>query len=112
MHSFNKGFSPYYILAWLNSRLFQYIFECFFDGLKMAGGYLPYSAPYLSSMYIRDASASEQKRIISEVAQILKIKKQNPNADTTALEAEIDLMVYDLYGLNEKEIQIVEENSK
>lgn len=37
-------------------------------------------------------------------------KKVNPQADTTALEAEIDRMVYELYELTEEEIRIVEES--
>jgi hypothetical protein len=41
---------------------------------------------------------------------ILIAKKANPQADTTALETEIDQMVYELYGLTEEEIQIVEES--
>jgi hypothetical protein len=43
-----------------------------------------------------------------KVNQILELKKQNPTVDTTTLEAEIDEMVYQLYGLNEEEIKIVE----
>jgi len=35
-------------------------------------------------------------------------KQQDPAADTSALEAEIDRMVYDLYGLTEEEVRIVE----
>ncbi|MCA1759744.1 MAG: restriction endonuclease, partial [Bacteroidales bacterium] len=42
------------------------------------------------------------------VTQILQLKQQNPSADTSALEAEIDEMVYQLYGLTEEEIKIVE----
>jgi adenine-specific DNA-methyltransferase len=38
------------------------------------------------------------------------LKKENLEADITALEREIDLMVYDLYGLSEEEIGIVENN--
>ncbi|MCQ2255463.1 MAG: hypothetical protein MJZ29_08195 [Bacteroidaceae bacterium] len=38
----------------------------------------------------------------------LSAKKSNPQADTTALEREIDHLVYDLYGLTEDEIKIVE----
>lgn len=45
-----------------------------------------------------------------KVTQILTLKKQDPGADTTALEAEIDRLVYGLYGLTEEEIQIVEES--
>jgi hypothetical protein len=34
--------------------------------------------------------------------------KQNPSADTTDLENEIDQLVYGLYDLTEEEIKIVE----
>jgi hypothetical protein len=36
------------------------------------------------------------------------IKKREPDADTTELEREIDHLVYDLYGLTNDEIAIVE----
>lgn len=51
---------------------------------------------------------SEQKSFIYKVDQILSLKKDNPEADTSALEREIDFMVYELYGLSEEEISIVE----
>jgi len=38
----------------------------------------------------------------------IKIKKKDPNADTSALEKQIDEMVYALYGLTPEEIAIVE----
>ena len=40
----------------------------------------------------------------------LQQKQQDPSADTSALEAEIDRMVYDLYGLTEEEVGIVEDS--
>ena len=52
---------------------------------------------------------------------ILTDKKANPQVDphekhcragTSALEAEIDQLVYELYGLTEDEIQIVESSIK
>ena len=48
------------------------------------------------------------KVIAEKVDQILSLKKDNPEADTSALEREIDFMVYALYGLSEEEIGIVE----
>ena len=39
---------------------------------------------------------------------ILEIKKSDPNSDTLSIEAEIDKMVCQLYGLTEEEIKIVE----
>jgi len=42
------------------------------------------------------------------VDQILAAKKENPQADTSIWEREIDDMVYKLYGFTEDEIKIVE----
>jgi hypothetical protein len=44
--------------------------------------------------------------------QILATKRQNPGADTSGLEAEIDRQVYALYGLTPAEIKLVEESSR
>jgi len=46
--------------------------------------------------------------ICEKVEKILKIKKNDPNTDTSKLEKEIDLLVYKLYDLTEDEIKIVE----
>lgn len=37
-------------------------------------------------------------------------KRQNPSADTTDLENQIDQWVYKLYDLTEEEIEIIENN--
>jgi adenine-specific DNA-methyltransferase len=42
------------------------------------------------------------------VDQILAQKQSTPAADTAALEAEIDALVYGLYGLTEAEVALVE----
>jgi adenine-specific DNA-methyltransferase len=76
----------------------------------MAGGYLLYSAPNINNMYIKNASKSEQVLISNYVSDMLTAKKQDPNADTSTLEKEIDQLVYRLYGLTEEEIKIVEQN--
>jgi adenine-specific DNA-methyltransferase len=47
---------------------------------------------------------------IKIVDAILGDKREDINADTTALEAQIDKMVYELYGLTDEEIKIVEGN--
>lgn len=44
------------------------------------------------------------------VDECLTTKKVNPQADTTALEAEIDQLVYELYSLIEEEVMIVKES--
>jgi hypothetical protein len=111
IHSFSPMYDPLYVLAWVNSKLFQYIYECFFDGLKMSGGYLTYSAPTLCNMYIKNAGVVAQKKLSELVNQLLHAKTSSAQADTTALENEIDQLVYALYDLTPEEIAIVEGTS-
>ena len=51
-------------------------------------------------------------KIENIVDKIISIKRQNQKADIDNLEEEIDNLVYNLYGLTEEEIQIIENNSK
>lgn len=57
---------------------------------------------------IPNLKENEFDKLTNLVTQILSIKKQNPEADTSELEAEIDKMVYELYGLSEEEVRVVE----
>lgn len=50
-------------------------------------------------------------KISSLVDSILATKKKDPSADTSKQEAEIDKLVYELYGLTDEEIAIVEGTS-
>ena len=59
-------------------------------------------------MPIPYVTKEQQQPIIALVDQILAAKKADPNADTSALELQIDLLVYKLYGLTDDEIAIVE----
>lgn len=52
--------------------------------------------------------SDKREEIESKVTQILTLKKENPEADTSALESEIDRLVYQLYELTPEEIEIVE----
>ena len=61
IHSFKAHYSPEYIICWLNSRLYNYIYECLFDGLRMSGGYLLYSAPNLHNTYILEIAHDKQE---------------------------------------------------
>ena len=49
--------------------------------------------------------------ISKNVNDILSLKSQDSKADTLALEQEIDAMVYELFGLSEEEIAIVESSN-
>ena len=62
----------------------------------------------LSSIPIPDTSKEQQLPIVDLVNRILNAKKDNPNADTSPLEQQIDHIVYHLYGLTYDEVLIVD----
>ncbi len=57
---------------------------------------------------LKKPTETEELLLEKLVDQIITAKKSNPNADTTILEQQIDQLVYELYGLTEAEIKIVE----
>ena len=57
---------------------------------------------------IPSISNTKQRRFVLLIDRILKVKEANPDADTSELEAEIDGLVYALYGLTDEEIAVVE----
>ena len=50
----------------------------------------------------------KQTPIVKLVDQILAVKQKDLQADTSALERQIDQVAYALYGLTPEEIEIVE----
>jgi type II restriction/modification system DNA methylase subunit YeeA len=57
---------------------------------------------------IKEPTEIEELLLEKIVNQILTAKKLDPKADTTALETEIDQLVYQLYELTAEEIKIIE----
>lgn len=51
---------------------------------------------------------TDQSTLSKRVNHILTAKKKNPEADTSALEKEIDVIVYKLYGLTYDEVKIID----
>ena len=52
----------------------------------------------------------ESTVLLGKITELITSKEENKNFITTALEAQIDQLVYQLYGLTEEEIKIVENN--
>lgn len=63
---------------------------------------------HIRNIPIPPATPEQQKPIIELVDKILNAKRENPNAETSSLEQQIDLFVYHLYGLSYEEVLIVE----
>ncbi len=98
-----------YIAGLLNSRLIGYMYRVLFGSLSLAGGYLRIGAPQLKVLPVPDSLPSIQGEIVNLIDSILATKAADPAADTSKQEWEIDRLVYDLYGLTEEEVGVVEE---
>lgn len=97
-----------YILAVLNSNLMKFLFSKI--GVMTAGGAYTLKKATIDEFPLKEIEVIQQQPFIEKVDHILALKQDNPEADTTTLEKEIDAMVYELYGLTEEEIKIVEES--
>ncbi len=95
------GLEYKFLLGLLNSTILNWYFKVFSTNSNV-NGYEVDNFP------IPDISQLNQKPISGLVDQILTAKQANPQADTRAWEAEIDRLVYALYGLTPAEIAIVE----
>jgi hypothetical protein len=96
------------ILGLLNSNLFTY-YARQKRIIRMEVGKQPQiRLNDLKKIPIKNIDTNTENEISNIVHQILTAKKSNPNADTIILEQQIDQLVYELYGLTEEEIKIVE----
>lgn len=75
---------------------------------KLQGGALAMQSPYVLSIPVPEMIASKTGELATLADRILSAKRADPQADTSALEAEVDVLVYGLYGLTEEEIAVVE----
>jgi hypothetical protein len=95
-----------YLSSFLNSQLFRFVFAENFPELQ--GNSKKMLKVIFEQIPVKQISADLQQPFIEKVNEILAIKKADAQADTTHLEADIDQMVYELYGLTDEEIAIVE----
>jgi tRNA1(Val) A37 N6-methylase TrmN6 len=97
-----------YLLAILNSKVSEWYFNQISTTTGM--GTNRWKKYKIELLPIKIPTEYQVKAIESLVNQILVAKKSDSTADTTALEKEIDQLVYKLYELTEEEIKIVEES--
>jgi 23S rRNA G2445 N2-methylase RlmL len=95
-----------YLLALLNSKLMMFYFS--FIGIMTAGGAFTLKYETVIEFPIKKISLREQKPFVILVDKILDSKKQDPNANTSKLEKQIDIMVYHLYNLTYEEAKIID----
>ena len=97
----NNDFELKYLIALLNSFLINSYYRSYYTDVNV-------KPAYLSKIPLPSNSIEKQKPFIEKVDQILAIKEYNPDADTSALEREIDFLVYKLYALDYEEVLLID----
>jgi type I restriction-modification system DNA methylase subunit len=105
-----------FVLGLLNSRLLDTYLQAITS--RFSGGYYAYNRQYIEKLPIHlvdwsNDTESEHHQAISDlVSRVIIMKQHDASSDTSGLEHEIDLRVYDLYGLSKGEIALVEKKHK
>jgi type II restriction/modification system DNA methylase subunit YeeA len=95
-----------YIATILNSKLIDYYYRKISTQLGKKA--IRMFTQFVERIPIIAPNAVQETEITDLVNKILAAKKENPEADTTELEQEIDLLVYKLYDLTYDEVLIVD----
>ena len=104
--SLNNNLNEKFWLSYLNSKFLSwYLYNFIYAQAVRTMDFYNY---YIQQIPIPEISIEQQQPFITIVNQILTAKKQNPSADTKALEDRIDIMVYKLYDLTYDEVKIVD----
>jgi hypothetical protein len=116
--------SPYYLLGILNSSLISFYIKN--NSTPFRGGYFALNRQYIEKIPIQllklnNPQDSEQHdRMTALVERMLDLHKRDPQTpqeadrlqrEITATDGAIDKLVYELYGLTEEEVRIVEGGS-
>ncbi|WP_254172800.1 DUF7149 domain-containing protein [Planktothrix pseudagardhii] len=91
-----------FLLAVLNSSVVRFLFENLLS--KLQGDFYEPSSIFMKDFPIPSSSQSEREAITNLVQKCLNPQEE----DVNKIETEIDKLVYQLYGLTEEEIKIVE----
>ncbi|MBK9391762.1 MAG: Eco57I restriction-modification methylase domain-containing protein [Bacteroidetes bacterium] len=93
-----------FLLGLLNSSLLDFVYKKITT--PQAGGFYAYKTQFLSKLPIRQV---EQPKAYSDiVSKIVSAKKENPQANTSRLERQLDVMIYHLYQLTFEEAKIID----
>jgi type I restriction-modification system DNA methylase subunit len=118
-----EGINPLYLAGILNSRAISFFITS--SGQQMESGYYSFEARFIRSAPIRTINFSDRKevaqhdRMVQLVEQIRTAKQQLASAHTDRdrnfyerkcadLDRQIDKLVYELYGLTDEEVAIIE----
>nr|WP_287326558.1 TaqI-like C-terminal specificity domain-containing protein [Okeania sp. SIO1F9] len=95
-----------YLTALLNSQLIDFYYRLI--STQLGQGAVRLFTQFVEQIPIIVPQKDKEQLLTSIATNIIQLKEENPKADTTQLEQEIDVLVYQLYGLTYEEVLIVD----
>jgi len=113
-----SGYSYSYVLGLLNSRVAEWIIQQLSS--RFRGGYYSYAKRFIEQVRLAPPKTTSADRLGSLVDAMLSLKKrlaaeclpqrqEQINREIEATDRQIDRVIYQLYGLNENDIAIIEQ---
>ena len=102
MEKISTSFNMYYLLGILNSKYAAQLLT------NIRGGDYHIVPEHIRNIPIASTTEDMQNKVAEIVLKIIDLKKSHQN--TSVLEAEIDKIVYSIYGLTDTEIKIIEQS--
>ena len=96
-----NNYETEFLLGIMNSKIVDYFYSVLFMGWQI-------TIPALEVIPIPRCKKEKQTEVCRLVKNAMEAKRSSPSADASAIEIEIDRLVYQLYGLTAEEIRIVE----
>jgi hypothetical protein len=103
------------------------MYQMLYDALAMGGGYLRFQPPQIRRIPIHVPEGARDSRIQKKVESHVEVivssstaeiaathpqEKERLNREIETVDRQIDQLVYELYGLTDAEIRIVEEATR
>ena len=107
LYSTNPLYKNELLLALLNSKLFNFIYQSVYGDKQQFPRILIENIKMFCLPNLNQDLFLELEQIMVE---LLNLKQTSPLADSQELENQIDHLVYQLYGLSEEEVQMIERN--
>jgi len=95
------------LLAIINSKLINYYYKMKFETTHMAGGYIRFDIPYLKLLPIKIPDEKQAKKIKELVERMIELCDKKSEQQIKNVDYEIDEEIYKLYGLSEKDKEII-----
>lgn len=101
-----KDVSLEFLCAYLNSRVFMFLYNQFFGALRMNGGYYQFQSPQMRAVPVRLVSEEQQGAITAEVQNLIKLDLAEDPAGRLVMER-LDKAFARIFGLTERELSCI-----